>query len=87
MECNFDDCSHDKMRQRGYYRVLRNDWLLLAQRHKLSCHKKSKRLPNRYYLATENALSCWDSSLRRVLRIPPNDFFQRGVVGLLIYIM
>lgn len=80
------DASDQCIRNKGYTLVESHEWDISQRRHSVHVKRKCRKLPKQYYLATENAMNCWESSMHRILRLPPCIQFPKGLIGLLVFI-
>lgn len=86
MTTHIDDPSDVHVRNRGFALTEYDDWVSNHKRARLHAQRRAKKLPKQYFIATENAMKCWEGSLHRILRVPPCIQFPKGMVGLLVFV-
>lgn len=85
LEVSVPSCRPYAMHTQGYCKCQHDAWLKQSEQRRRTIDSRMSRLPKRFYLATQNAMSAWDVSMRRVLRIDPSDAYPSSAVGLLMY--
>ena len=83
---HIDDPSYNCMYSKGYKPTTYMIWINSVNRNKILINRKCRKLAKSFYIATDNVMQCWDSSLHKVLRIPSCIQFPKGLVGLLVFI-
>jgi hypothetical protein len=73
-----------QMRTREFYPSNRTEWKCAVERVRLSAHRRIRRLPTCFEMATRNAIQHWETSAKKVLRVPSTTQFPQGLVGLLM---
>tara|TARA_A100001015_G_scaffold321326_2_gene451486 strand:+ start:46 stop:2790 length:2745 start_codon:yes stop_codon:yes gene_type:complete len=86
MKAKIEDTSEAHMHNKGYVQTTPHEWRLSLERNFVLAKRRCRKLSTRFYLATENTMSCWDTSMHKVLRIPSCIQFPKGLVGLLVFI-
>ena len=82
-EMRLDD--ETQMRARDFYPSNRAEWNQAVERVHIAARHRVRRLPTCFDLATRDALQLWETSSKRILRVPPTDHFPQGVIGLLVH--
>lgn len=72
------------LRTREFYPANRAEWKCAVERVRLSAHRRIRRLPTRFEMATRNAIQHWEASAKKVLRVPSTTRFPQGLIGLLM---
>ena len=86
MRAKIEDTSEAYMHNKGYVQTTPHEWRMSLERNFVIAKRRCRKLSTRFYLATENTMRCWDTSMHKVLRIPSCIQFPKGLVGLLVFI-
>jgi hypothetical protein len=81
-----NDTSDAHMHNKGYVQTTHHEWRMSLEKNHFLAKRKCRKLSKQFYMATENAMKCWDSSMHKVLRIPSCIQLPKGLVGLLVFI-
>ena len=86
MRTKLQDTSDAYMYNKGYVQTTPHEWRMSLEKNYILAKRRCRKLSTQFYMATENAMRCWDSSMHKVLRIPSCIQFPKGLVGLLVFI-
>jgi hypothetical protein len=81
---DIDDSWRFEMRQRGYVECSLSEYQSCYRKQVYRLQKRVERVPKTFYITTTGSLNCWESSLKRLLRIPKCTQAPYGLTGLLI---
>jgi hypothetical protein len=80
-----DEIYPEALRLKGFYSSSIYEWRISCRRMYNIAEKRCKRMQKQYFIATENAMNCWNNSTHRVLRVQPMELLPRGLIGLLVF--
>ena len=77
-------CTAEIMLNKGFVLSSRHDWDEAVLRINTNTQKRCNRAQTQFKLVTKNAFSVWESSHKRIFRIPKNKYLPFGSIGILM---